>query len=129
MIEVKLPRIPDTGPEPSFGPETDFDGVERFIDGDIVRSVISSISKDKSAVDYLSNEIAEHIKAAAGLRPRPDIDPNVHVTIMSHVPDDSKNDFAYFSSDLFELVQYYIALKSPQIRELKEKGILKLEIE
>ena len=127
MLKIKMPKIPGGEGKPAFGPEECFEGKERVVYRDSIMQVISSLLKDDEAVSLISRDMAENLKGAAGLRPRPELNGEVDRVIMSHIPDDELEAFDYFGSDVYWIIRLYVAKDSPEIRELENKNVICFE--
>lgn len=125
MIEVTLPRLPEPGAKSVFGPEMDALGRTYVIDADEILASVSAIAGDAGTVALLAADMVENIRAANGLRPRPEIDGRVEQAILSHVPADRHDAFAYFT-EVFELIHWSAVARHPELRALQDAGLLKL---
>lgn len=125
MIEVTLPRLPEPGVKSVFGPETDALGRTHAIDADEILASVAAIAGDTGTVALLAADMVENIRAANGLRPRPEIDGRAEQAILSHVPAYRRDAFAYFTR-VFELIHWNAVAHHPELRALQDVGLLKL---
>lgn len=126
-VEVKIEQLTTSGSEPFLGPESGLSGKEYAVCGDTIQSVITSISQDPAAIEALAENIVRNVMSIFEDKPRPEEDFIYYNVVMSRVPDEHKDSFAYFCLDLISPIAWHVASRSPKIQNLIDEGILKLE--